>query len=230
LHKIKGIGKLVSMKRWHILLIGTAVLAAAAYFYINGGLGFTHRPEALERIISSSGLGNSRPASMNWQTAVRPDAGFSVEMPSEPKDLQVPAYNEAGSTEPVKMIFANPDGETTFAVSWADNPPVARVNNRLPDKTLDAARDGMLMRTQTFLDHDSHASAAGYPARDVTAHNAGGGVLNVRLIYTGERLYTLMALFPSSNARREQDVTRFYNSFQSSRVPGETLPLASPRS
>jgi len=219
------------MKRWHILLLGTVVLGAAAYFYLNGGLGFTRRrPELVEGIGGLSGIGGSRPAQMNWQTAVRPDAGFSVEMPSQPKDLQVPAYNEAGSTEPVKMIFANPDGETTFAVSWADNPPVARVNNRLPDKTLDAARDGMLTRTQTVLDIDTHASAAGYPARDVAAHNAGGGVLNVRLIYTGERLYTLMALFPSTNARREQDVIRFYNSFQPSRVPGETLPTAAPRS
>jgi hypothetical protein len=55
-------------------------------------------------------------------------------------------------------------------------------------------------------------------------------VLNVRLIYTGERLYTLMALFNSSNTRREQDVIRFYNSFAPSRVPGQTLPLAAPRS
>jgi hypothetical protein len=73
-------------------------------------------------------------------------------------------------------------------------------------------------------------SAGGYPSRDVAAHNSNGGVLNVRLIYTGERLYTLMALFPSANARREQDVIRFYNSFAPSRVPGETLPLAAPRS
>jgi hypothetical protein len=219
------------MKRWHIILIGAAALVAGGYFYLNGGLGFKGRPEALESVTSTvSGAMGSRPAHMSWQTQVRPDAGFSVEMPGEPKDLQVPAYNEGGSTEPVKMIFANPDGETTFAVSWEDNPPVARVNMRAPDKTLDAARDGMLSRTQTFLDTDAHATAAGFPARDIAAHNAGGGVLNVRMIYTGERLYTLMALFPSSSARREQDVIRFYNSFSPSRVPGETLPLAAPRS
>lgn len=206
-------------------------MATAGYFYVNGGLGFRGRPEALESVSNSvSGVVGSRPAHMTWQPAVRPDAGFSVEMPGEPKDLQVPAINEAGSTEPVKMIFANPNGETTFAVTWEDNPPVARVNNRSPDKTLDAARDGMLAKTQTFLDTDAHASAAGYPARDISAHNAGGGVINIRMIYTGERLYTLMALFPSSGARREQDVIRFYNSFSPSKVPGETLPVASPRS
>jgi hypothetical protein len=229
LHKNNGVGKLYAMKRWHILVIGTAVLAAAAYFYLHGGLGFTRRVESVDGVGGTSGLGGSHPARMSWQMAVRPDAGFSVEMPAAPKDLQVPAYNEAGSTEPVKMIFASPDGDTTFAVGWEDNPPVARVNNRVPDRTLDAARDGMLSRTQTVLDNDTHASAGGYPARDVAAHNAGGGVLNVRMIYTGERLYTLMALFPSREARREQDVIRFYNSFAPSRQPGETLPAALPR-
>ena len=219
------------MKRWHILVIGAAILGGAVYFYLNGGLGFKGKVEAIDGLGSSSGLGGSpsRPARMSWQASSRPDAGFSVEMPAEPKDLKVPAYNEAGSTEPVNMIFANPDGETTFAVSWEDNPPVARVNNRIPEKTLDAARDGMLSRTQTVLDSETKVTAGGYPGRDVSAHNAGGGVLNVRLIYTGERLYTLMALFPGAGARREQDVIRFYNSFSPSRVPGETLPLAAPR-
>jgi len=226
------------MKRWHIMVLGAAVLAVGVYFYLNGAFGFTRKVESVEGVVGSSGLGGSggsggsgaRPTHMSWQTSTRPDARFTVEMQAEPKDLQVPAYNEAGSTESVKMIFANPDGETTFAVSWEDNPPVARVNNRAPDKTLDAARDGMLSRTQTFLDNEQHATAGGYPARDVAAHNAGGGVLNVRLIYTGERLYSLMALFPAPSARREQDVIRFYNSFAPSRVPGETLPMASPRS
>lgn len=213
-------------------MIGAVTLTGAAYFYFNGGLGFRGKVESVDGVGSASGLGASalRPARMNWQTSSRPDAGFSVEMPAEPKDLQVPAYNEAGNTEPVKMIFANPDGQTTFAVTWEDNPPVARVNKRIPDKTLDAARDGMLSRTQTVLDSETKVTAGGYPARDVNAHNAGGGVLNVRLIYTGERMYALMALYPAPGARREQDVIRFFNSFSPSRVPGETLPLASPRS
>jgi len=218
------------MKRWHFILIGVAALAAAGYFYLNGGLGFGHRPDTVLTIGGVSIPSIPHPARMNWRATVRPDAGFSVDMPGEPKDLQVPAYNEAGSTEQVKMMVANPDGDTTFAVAWQDNPPVARVNSHQPDKTLDAARDGMLQRTQTSLDIDTHGMAAGYASRDVTAHNSNGGVLNVRMIYTGERLYTLMALFPSANARREQDVVRFYNSFSPSRVPGETLPLAAPRS
>lgn len=131
-------------------------------------------------------------------------------------ELQVPAFTENGSTEPVRMIFTDVESDTTFAVTWQDNPPVARVNDRIPDKTLDAARNGMLSRTQTTLDNETRVTISGYPGREITARNAGGGVLDARLIYTGERLYTLLALFPSRSAKREQDVIRFYNSFSPS--------------
>lgn len=232
MHKSKGVGTLVRVKRWQTTIIVAAVIAAALYLYVRwGNLPFDRsRSGTAESTASESLTSGGHPARMNWQVVSRPDDGFRIEMPADPKDLQVPAYNEAGSTEPVKMIFANPDGDTTFAISWEDNPPVSRVNNRAPDKTLDAARDGMLARTQTSLTSESRLMAAGYPARDISSKNTEGGVLNARLIFAGDRLYTLLALFPSSNARREQDVVRFFNSFAPSRVPGESLPMAAPRS
>jgi hypothetical protein len=223
------------VKRWHYFVIAAACLALFTYVYFRpGGLdlgGITHLFGLKDAAIG--GLGASgRPAHINWQAVERPENGFKVEMPSDAKDLQVPAYNEAGGSEPVKMLFANPDGDTTFAVSWEDNPPVARVNNRVQDRTLNMARDGMLARTQTTLVTESRVtSAGGYAARDVTARNSEGGILNARLIYAGNRLYVLMALFPSSNARKEQDVIRFFNSFVPSQSPAipENMPVATPR-
>lgn len=231
MHKNKGVGKLIAVKRWQIFAIGAAVLGIGAYFYFNGGLGLGRRVRSLapaENAFSGQKYGASSggPARMVWQTVPRPDAGFRVDLPAEPKELQVPAFNESGGSEPVKMIFATPDADTTFAVSWQDNPPVARANSRIPEKTLDAARDGMLARTQTFLDNETRVTVMGFAARDILAHNGGGGVLNARLIYTGERLYTLMALFPTANARREQDVVRFFNSFSMGRTTTEKLPAA----
>jgi hypothetical protein len=111
------------------------------------------------------------------------------------------------------MIFSNPDGGTAFAVTWADNPPVMRASHRAPAQTLTMARDGALERTQTSLVSESSSSPGGMPARDFVARNVGGGVLDARLLYAGDRLYMLMAVFPSMSARREQDVIRFFNSF-----------------
>jgi hypothetical protein len=166
-----------------------------------------------ESTSSDQSDANSAPARMIWQKVDRTPDGVKVELPSDTKDIQVPAYNERGGSEPVSMILANPDAETSFSVAWADNPPVARANAHAADKTLDMARDDALARTQSRLINESHASFGGYPARDFEGRNVEGGVINSRLIYAGQRLYMLIAAFPSAGARRDRDVSRFFNSF-----------------
>ncbi|HTX74601.1 MAG TPA: hypothetical protein VMD29_00255 [Terracidiphilus sp.] len=200
------------MKRWQWIVLVVVVLAVGWYFYRSRlrkvPVQTTPTSEA-----SNSGQASSQPANIDWQSIDRQQDGFKLEMPAGPKQLEVPAYNEKGSSEPVEMLYSDPDGATTFAVTWEDNPPVARVNDRVPDRTLEAARDGMVTRTHTSLMTQSRSNVAGFPALDLTAKNSGGGILDARLIYVHGRLYTLIATFPSWAARREQDVIRFYNSF-----------------
>jgi hypothetical protein len=139
--------------------------------------------------------------------------GFRVEMPVDTRKIQIPAYSEAGKTDKVNIIFSNPDAETTYSLAWEDNPPVARVSRYAPDRTLESARNGAVARTQTTLLNESTTNTQGFPGREFTARNSGGGILNSRLIYAGSRLYMLTAVFPSAGARRDQDVSRFFNSF-----------------
>ena len=209
------------MKRWQYILLSAAVVAAILYVYWHwGGQGLG---------ILADQASSSRTASrLQWRTIDRPGDGFRVELPGEEKERQVPAYNESGRSEPVKMLVANPEGDVTFAVSWEDNPPVARVSHT-PERTLNMARDGMLARTETTIVTESRGFARDYPSLDILARNGSGGILNARLIMAENRLYILMALFPSSDARRERDVTRFFNSFVPARpysIP-ETMPAAS---
>ena len=75
------------------------------------------------------------------------------------------------------------------------------------------ARDGALGRTQTTLLSESRDNRNGYPSRDFSARNAGGGILNARLILAGNRLYLLIATFPAASARRDEDVNHFFDSF-----------------
>lgn len=202
------------MKRWQWLLLIIALLAVGWYFYNHRG---SFRREASTSSSASqsasSDLAGYRPAHIDWQTVERQQDGFKVEMPADPRPLQVPAYNQLGSSEQVQMLYSSPDGATTFAVTWEDNPPVARENDHVPDKTLQAAADGMIARTQTSPVTQSRSIVDGAPALDLTAKNSQGGVLDARLIYIHNRLYTLIAVFPTEDARREQDVVRFFNSF-----------------
>ncbi|HEY1987127.1 MAG TPA: hypothetical protein VGG85_17055 [Terracidiphilus sp.] len=216
------------MKRWIYMTVAGALVGGAVYLYIEregpGIGGLLHAASS----GGDPGQGSGRPARLHWKMEERPDEGFKVDLPADPKDLQVPAYNEDGGSEQVKMIVANPDADTTFGVTWEDNPPVARVSHT-PERTLNMARDGMLARTQTSLVSESRGAQRGNPTLDISARNGGGGVLNARFIFAGDRLYMLIALFPSSSARREQDVTRFFNSFAPLRGPAipESMPIAS---
>jgi len=117
---------------------------------------------------------------MNWQKVDRSQNGFKVEMPAEVQELQVPAYNELGGTEPVEMILCNPNADTSFSVAWEDNPPVARINGHAPDRTMDMARDDALARTQTILIEEYRTNMDGFPARDFVGRNVGGGIINSR--------------------------------------------------
>lgn len=220
------------MKRWqYIVLIGVVLAGLWVYLHRKDlGLVSPRSSESGESAGAGLSLGSpySSPARINWETVDRSLEGFRVDLPTGHQEKHIPAYNEKNVAEQVTMLYSNPDAETTYAISWADNPPVARTAERSPDRILDMARDNALAKSQTSLVSESRVNVGSYPARDFSARNAGGGVMSTRLIYTGQRLYMMTAAFPSDHARSDQDVARFFNSFGftgSNRIP-ETLPGA----
>jgi hypothetical protein len=224
------IGTLILVKNWPYILIVLIVLGGVGYLVYSDRqrLGLGHRLETSSAGESTGGvraaLNAMKPSKVKWNPISRPADGFTVELPSGTRDTEAPALNETGGTESVKMIESTADDDTVYAITWQDNPPIARINNNVSDRTLDQAQDGMLNRTQTTLIRQTRIVSGGSPGREILAHNAAGGVLNARLIYVKlpgakDRLYTLMALFPTADARHEQDVARFFNSFAMS-TPG----------
>jgi hypothetical protein len=214
LQRPPDIGTLEGVKPWHyILLIGVGTLGSVYIYLHRVEFGLARLPTPVTYTSAESVAPSSQPTPINWEKVDRSAQGFQVEMPTDIKELQIPAYNESGGSEQVNMIFSHADAETSFAVAWADDPPVARANQRSPAKLLDMAQDDAMARTQTSLTGENRNDFDGFPARDFSARNAGGGILNSRLIYATPRLYMLIAAFPSENARREEDVRRFFNSF-----------------
>lgn len=213
------------MKRWHYIALAAVATAGGFYLYTQGGV------QAVTNLFSGN-FGHAGAAEssgrVHWHTVERPGDGFKVDLPADNKDLRVPAFNETGGAEPVNMVVANLNDEVTYAVTWEDNPPVARVNHSI-DRILNTARDGMLARTDTTIVSQSRGYQRSYPSLDVLARNASGGILNARLVVADERLYVLMALFPSPTSRDERDVNRFFNSLVPSHrsAPSEAVPPAS---
>ncbi|WP_420238891.1 hypothetical protein ACOBR2_04645 [Telmatobacter bradus] len=200
------------MKRWYILLFAVILVGFGVYAWL-------HREDL--GLVSPDGSSNSgassaetaRPARILWQKLDRTPDGFKVEMPTDSKEIQIPSYNAAGGSEQINMLYAYPDADTSFSVAWADNPPVARASDMAGEKTLDTAREDALTRTQSSLVSESKSSVQGFAARDFSGRNSGGGVFNARMILAGQRLYMLIASFPSTSARRDLDVKRFFDSF-----------------
>ena len=205
------------MKRPLSLVIGILLIGVVAYlvweYRADFGLGGT------------GGGTNPGAGATAWQTIDRSADGFKVQMPAAAvSETEIPAYNADGGAEQVPMIEATVDGpnggaqngglETTYAVAWADNPPVEQAAGEDAEKTLDMARDGALGRTQTSLVSESHREIDGHESREFVGRNAGGGILNGRLILAGTHLYMLMATFPGTEEWREEDVNRFFESFK----------------
>lgn len=206
-------GTLGGVKRPFSLVVGILLIGAIAYlvweYRADFGLGGS----------GSGGGANPGAGQIAWQTVDRSADGFKVEMPAAVSETQIPAYSDHGEVEQVPMIEATVDSQnggpdTTYAVAWADNPPVEQAAGEDAEKTLDMARDGALGRTQTSLVTESHREIDGHESREFVARNAGGGILNGRLILAGTHLYMLIATFPGTEERREEDVNRFFESFK----------------
>ena len=193
-----------------ILVIGA--IAFCVYRY-RVELGLVHPATSQESANSEQASSGLQPAHIVWQALDRSPDGFKVEMPAGTRQTQIPAYDERGNVDQVDMIYAYPDSQTTFAVTWADNPPVERASRDGADRTLDLARDGALARTQATLTGESRDQRDGFPARDFSGRNEGGGILNARMILAGRRLYMLIVAFPASSARSGEDVNHFFDSF-----------------
>lgn len=210
------------VKRWYSIVLGGILLAGLLYIWLHRvELGLASAPAADADSTYTAGAGSNNASNLSeahptrifWQEVDRSADGFKVEMPADAKEMQVPAYNTQGGSDQVNMIYAYPDAQTSFSVAWADNPPVARANAMAVDRTLDTAVRDALLRTQTSLVAETKTNRRGYPARDFVARNANGGIFNARLLLVGQRMYMLIAAFPSDSARRPQDVARFFDSF-----------------
>lgn len=208
------------MKRWYYIVLGAILLAGVIFIYLHrANLGLS-APYASGSEPSAANA-DLEPAHIDWAMVDRSAQGFTVEMPTGTAQIEVPAYNQQGGADQVDMIYSDPDAKTSFSVSWENNPPVERASGGSPDLTLDMARDDALARSQCTLVSESRTTIDGYPGRDFVGRNESGGVFNARLILAGQRLYMLMAAFPSVSARRDRDVTHFFSSFHLVSAPSD---------
>ena len=214
------------MKRMAPYILAILLVVGVYYAWTTYGAG--ERPKQLPEMTKFMTTRKPLEPAAEWREIDQTAEGFKVRMPREPKPTTAMAVNKTGGSEPVKMLLADSETATTYAVAWADNPPVERVTAQRPDATLDQARDGALRRTATTMIAESRIAPQGYSGREFVARNVGGGYLETRFVLAGKRLYMLIAASPSVNVRHDQEIQKFFNSFtlaSSAQAPG-AMPAA----
>jgi hypothetical protein len=199
------------VNRWGYIGLVIIVLVVGFIAFVNSRKPEPPRPHPSANQPSET---SAQAAPIKWQNVDRTMDGFTIELPANFQHIKIPAYNEYGSTEMADMLYAFPDPQISFSITWALNPPVERVNKMVPDRTLDMALTDALQRSQTTLVNKSEISQQGFPGREFSARNAGGGVFTSRLVLARHRLYMLTVAYPSAAAQNDQDVARFFDSFQ----------------
>ncbi len=203
------------MNRWGYIGLAIILLVLAFFTYRHRqDLGLSRSSVNQTSQTATPPPTAAQPAAIQWQKVDRTMDGFTIDMPANSQQIKIPAYNEYGSAEMADMLYAYPDPQISFSITWALNPPVERVNKMVPDRTLDMALTDALQRSQTMLVNKSEISRQGFPGREFSARNAGGGVFTSRLVLARHRLYMLTVAYPSAAAQNNQDVAHFFDSFK----------------
>jgi hypothetical protein len=203
------------VNRWGYLGLAIILIVIAVFVYqLRDDLGLGSHARGAKQQVAANGQSKSpNPAEISWHKIDRTIDGFQIEMPANVQETKIPAYDEHGGAEQADMLYAYPDPKICYSVTWEEDPPVERINKHVPDRTLDMALTNALDRSQTMLLNRSDISQQGFPGRDFSARNSGGGVINSRLVLARHRLYMLTAAYPSADARSDRDVARFFSSF-----------------
>lgn len=202
------------MKKRSYLYILMVILAAAGYYVREHWEQWQRNSFTIVSSTKGINTEHSGKSVVKWQMSNQASYGFQIEVPSTPVETTALATNEHGAHEPVKMLMAHPDANSTFAIAWEDNPPVARVHGDEVDAIFDAARTQAIDATYTAQLSERRDTDQGYPARQFVAKNSNGGYLDARFIWASPRLYMLIATYPSDQDRNEADITHFFQSFK----------------
>ena len=143
-------------------------------------------------------------------TEFRSDEGrFTVLMPGKPKAQNQVLDTPVGKVDMV--MFTAGSNKAGCVVAYADY-PAQLINTTDPQKTLDGARDGAVKNVNGRLVSETSIYFHGLPARDVRIEIPGKAFVTGRFILASPRFYELLFIAPTDTGR-EQDISKFFNSF-----------------
>jgi len=121
-------GKVNPVKTLAYIILSILMIGAVAYCIYRYRAELGVAGSGGNQVASNPDNSSPQPPRITWQTIDRTPDGFKADMPAGASEIQVPAYTGDGGQEPVEMLQASAS-DSTYAIAWADNPPVKRASS-----------------------------------------------------------------------------------------------------
>lgn len=144
-----------------------------------------------------------------WQEFESKLGRFKALMPGAPTASTRNIRTDIGTVASIRFT-ATDAANVTYDVMFNDY-PAAGVSKANPQKLLDGARDGLLYQTKGRMMSEKLIMLANFPARDQEIMGGDGTHYRIRLVWTENRLYQIMAVTPG---KPRPEANSFFDSFQ----------------
>jgi hypothetical protein len=144
-----------------------------------------------------------------WREFGIPAGRFKVLMPGAPKTSRQTIKTDIGNVAATRYTVTDA-ANVTYDVLLNDYPKsgIAKAN---PQKLLDSVRDGLVYQTKGRLIAENSITLANFPGRDQEIIGGDGTHYRIRLVWSDNRLYQIMAVTPG---KPRPDANVFFDSFR----------------
>jgi hypothetical protein len=143
-----------------------------------------------------------------WRQIKAPDGSFSVTLPGEAIQQDMPEKSVAGGSFISHILNVRASKTARFGCAWWQDPTF---KNRTTDEILNTARDSGLSGVGGRLLSEQKLVFQGYPARDLQAIARGNAAYDNRLVLVDGTLYTLLVV-DASGRHDSANIHKFFAS------------------
>ena len=155
-------------------------------------------------------------AADDWEVTKSQEGNFKAELPGEATYSSQDQPTDAGTVQLHMYVYESEEGDTAYIAMYTDFPK-GLSDAADPNALLDGAREGAVGSVGGQLVKEEKVKFGKYPSRILTIEGEQDGtemVIRQRLILVGNRLYQQIVASSKEDPAPEEDVRKFYKSFE----------------
>lgn len=153
--------------------------------------------------------------SVQWQEFSSTEGGFSISMPGQPTERELPVRGGNSSVSSREFALVLEEEKLVYSVNYADFPMISEeLNPSQINLLLDGARDAAVRNLKNGqLVSDRPIELNGYIGREIEVANPDGFSAKTRLYWVQPRLY-MIVVASTSETGLNRESERFLESFR----------------